>query len=195
MGFGRLWYGFVKAAINKDTYTIGYLYGGQLEEASLVLIGEGAVKGTGKLPKVLSKGKPPVVKKALNKVKKSFENKSPRKLNNKYVKASKWERLTKTRLNVSDLVMNSKDDIAKVGPSDKKISQYMNEIKRTGKIFEPIEVHTLSTGKYEIVDGHHRWLATKKTGLKKVPVRITKISLYRLDYLIVVLHILQEIIL
>ena len=27
MGFGRLWYGFAKAAINKDTYTIGYLYG------------------------------------------------------------------------------------------------------------------------------------------------------------------------
>ena len=61
MGFGRLWYGFAKAAINKDTYTIGYLYGGQLGEASLVLIGEGAVKGIGKLPKL--KGK------VLNKVK------------------------------------------------------------------------------------------------------------------------------
>lgn len=61
MGFGRLWYGFAKAAINKDTYTIGYLYGGQLGEASLVLIGEGAAKGIGKLPKL--KGK------VLNKVK------------------------------------------------------------------------------------------------------------------------------
>lgn len=75
-GFGRLWYGFAKAAINKDTYTIGYLYGGQLGEASLVLIGEGAVKGTGKVSKVLSKGKPPVVKKALKKL----ENKSSKKL-------------------------------------------------------------------------------------------------------------------
>ena len=85
MGFGRLWYGFAKAAINKDTYTIGYLYGGQLGEASLVLIGEGAVKGTGKVPKVLSKGKPPVVKKALNKVKKSFENKSSPKIKKKNI--------------------------------------------------------------------------------------------------------------
>ena len=93
-GFGRLWYGFAKAAINKDTYTIGYLYGGQLGEASLVLIGEGAAKGIGKVSKVLSKGKPPVVKKALNKVKKFFENKFPKKMNNKYVKASKSERLT-----------------------------------------------------------------------------------------------------
>lgn len=52
MGVKGLWYGFAKAAINKDTYTIGYLYGGQLGEASLVLIGEGAVKGVGKLPKL-----------------------------------------------------------------------------------------------------------------------------------------------
>ena len=85
MGFGRLWYGFAKAAINKDTYTIGYLYGGQLGEASLVLIGEGAAKGIGKVSKVLSKGKPPVVKKALNKIKKSFENKSSPKIKKKNI--------------------------------------------------------------------------------------------------------------
>lgn len=84
-GLGRLWYGFAKAAINKDTYTIGYLYGGQLGEASLVLIGEGAVKGTGKVSKVLSKGKPPVVKKALNKGKKFFENKSSPKIKKKNI--------------------------------------------------------------------------------------------------------------
>ncbi|MBQ7264843.1 MAG: ParB-like nuclease domain-containing protein [Firmicutes bacterium] len=29
-----------------------------------------------------------------------------------------------------------------------------------------------TSGEYEIVNGHHRWLAAKKTGLKSVPIKI-----------------------
>ena len=30
----------------------------------------------------------------------------------------------------------------------------------------------LSTGGYEIVNGHHRWLVAQKVGLRKVPIQI-----------------------
>lgn len=52
MGFKGLWCGLAEATINKDTYTIAYLYCGQVGEASLVLMGEVGVKGVGKLSKL-----------------------------------------------------------------------------------------------------------------------------------------------
>ena len=36
----------------------------------------------------------------------------------------------------------------------------------------PIDVQKLLTGGYEIVNGHHRWLAAQKAGLKRVLIRI-----------------------
>ena len=93
---------------------------------------------------------------------------------NKYQKASLWERLTNRKAKANDLHANPLDDISnpKVGPSESAVAKYMKEINTTGKLSESIEVQKLSTGGYEIVNGHHKWLAAKKVGLKKVPIKI-----------------------
>ena len=64
---------------------------------------------------------------------------------------------------------NPLDDISnpKVGPSESAVAKYMKKINTTGKLSKSIEVQKLSTGGYEIVNGHHKWLAAKKVGLKK----------------------------
>jgi len=92
----------------------------------------------------------------------------------KYIKASLWERLTKKKVNVDKLYQNPLDDFSdpKIGPSYSAVSEYMKEIGNSGKISEPITVQKLASGGYEIVNGHHRWLAAIKSGLKKVPIRI-----------------------
>ncbi len=85
---------------------------------------------------------------------------------NKYQKASLWERLTNRKAKANDLHANPLDDISnpKVGPSESAVAKYMKEINTTGKLSESIEVQKLSTGGYEIVNGHHKWLAAKKVG-------------------------------
>ncbi|MBQ4521835.1 MAG: ParB N-terminal domain-containing protein [Lachnospiraceae bacterium] len=93
---------------------------------------------------------------------------------NKYQKASLWERLTTKKANVNDLHANPLDEFSnpRIGPSESAVAKYMKEINTTGKLSKPIEVQKLSTGGYEIVNGHHRWLAAQKVGLEKVPIQI-----------------------
>ena len=97
---------------------------------------------------------------------------------NKYQKASLWERITKRKASVNELHPNPSDEFSnpRIGPLDKAVSRNIREIIQTGKISDPIEVQKLTDGAYEIVNGHHRWLAAKKTGLKKVPIRIKNYS-------------------
>ncbi len=92
----------------------------------------------------------------------------------KYQKASLFERLTTKKTNVSNLKANPYDEFSnpKIGPSNSAVSKYMKEIGTTGKIKEPITVQKLSAGGYEIVNGHHRWLAAQKSVLDKVPIKI-----------------------
>ena len=92
----------------------------------------------------------------------------------KYQKASLWERLTTRKAGVNDLHANPLDEFSnpRIGPSDSAVAKYIKEINTTGKISTPIEVQKLLTGGYEIVNGHHRWLAAQKAGLKRVPIRI-----------------------
>ena len=77
----------------------------------------------------------------------------------KYVKASFWERIRTKTAKVGDINPNPLDEFSnpKIGPNESA---------------EPIEVQKLSSGGYEIVNGHHRWLAAIKTGLKDVPIKI-----------------------
>ena len=97
---------------------------------------------------------------------------------NKYQKASLWERITKRKASVNELHPNPSDEFSnpRIGPLDKAVSRNIREIIQTGKISDPIEVQKLTDGGYEIVNGHHRWLDAKKTGLKKVPIRIKNYS-------------------
>lgn len=60
----------------------------------------------------------------------------------------------------------------RIGPSDSAVAKYIKEINTTGRLSTPIEVQKLSTGGYEIVNGHHRWLAAQKAGLERVPIQI-----------------------
>ncbi len=92
----------------------------------------------------------------------------------KYQKASLWERLTTRRADVNDLHANPLDEFSnpRIGPSDSAVAKYIKEINTTGRLSTPIEVQKLSTGGYEIVNGHHRWLAAQKAGLKRVTIKI-----------------------
>lgn len=92
----------------------------------------------------------------------------------KYQKANIWERLIKRKANVNELSPNPLDEFSNpnIGPSDDAVKRYIYEINRTGKISEPIIVQKLSDGGYEIVNGHHRWLAALISGIKKVPIKI-----------------------
>ena len=96
----------------------------------------------------------------------------------KYQKASFWERITKKKINVEELHANPLDDFSnpKIGPCESAVSKYIKQINQTGKIDIPIEVQKLANGGYEIVNGHHRWLAAIKTGLQKVPIKIKNYS-------------------
>ena len=92
----------------------------------------------------------------------------------KYVKASFWERIRTKTAKVGDINPNPLDEFSnpKIGPNESAVSRYIKEINTNGTISEPIEVQKLSSGGYEIVNGHHRWLAAIKTGLKEVPIKI-----------------------
>lgn len=80
----------------------------------------------------------------------------------------------KRTANVNELSPNPSDEFSnpKIGPSDTAVAKYIDEINRTGTISEPIIVQKLAGGGFEIVNGHHRWLAAIKAGLKKVPIEI-----------------------
>lgn len=92
----------------------------------------------------------------------------------KYQKASIWERLTTKKTDVNNLHANPLDEFSnpKIGPSESAVAKYMKEINTTGTLSNPIEVQKLASGGYEIVNGHHRWLAAIKVGLDKVPIKI-----------------------
>ena len=95
--------------------------------------------------------------------------------NSKYQKASLFERLFVKKANINDLYPCHKDDFSNpnVGPSNSAVAKYIKEISQTGTLSEPIEVQKLSSGGYEIVNGHHRWLAAQKVGLEEVPIKIS----------------------
>ena len=99
----------------------------------------------------------------------------------KYQKASLWERLTTRKADVNDLYANPLDEFSnpRIGPSDSAVAKYIKEINTTDRLSTPIEVQKLSTDGYEIVNGHHRWLAAQKAGLERVPIQIKNYNNYR----------------
>jgi hypothetical protein len=78
------------------------------------------------------------------------------------------------KVDVDKIEGNPKDDFMnpKIGESPKAYREHMDYIRKTGTIKEPIDVKRLPNGNYQIVDGHHRWLAARSAGLKKIPVRV-----------------------
>lgn len=81
-------------------------------------------------------------------------------------------------MSVNELQANPLDEFSnpKIGPRESVVSKYIKQINQTGKLTNPIEVQKLADGGYEIVNGHHRWLAAIRAGLEKVPIKIKNYS-------------------
>ena len=82
-------------------------------------------------------------------------------------------------LSPKDMHVNPEDEFAdpEIGPSDRIINEYMHEVQRLymerRSLFpSPIVVYKMAKGGYLILNGHHRWAAAIKCGLKKVRATI-----------------------
>ena len=95
------------------------------------------------------------------------------------VRASLLERLLRRKAPAEKLHPNPDDEFSKpeVGPNYEIVGRYADTIRRArGRSYEPIEerlmVQKMSTGGYMILNGHHRWMAARRMGLPKLPVRV-----------------------
>ena len=93
------------------------------------------------------------------------------------VRASIIDIMTVRHLSPDQMHANPDDDFVnpKVGPNEQIIEKYIEEAKHdmmAGEMSfdEAIMVAKLDNGEYMIVNGHHRWAAALKVGLKEVRV-------------------------
>ena len=94
-------------------------------------------------------------------------------------KASFVERTLVTSVPIEKLHPNPEDEFSdpNIGPNNNIVGHYESHLARNDGFtrdskVEPLVVEKLSTGGYMILNGHHRWLAAKKAGIKRVPVQI-----------------------
>ena len=99
------------------------------------------------------------------------------------VKASLTERLMKKKASPKILHPNPDDEFCfeSVGPNYRIISEYEEQIKdalRKGvPIFnDPITVEKTRPKGYLILNGHHRWAAALRLGVKTVPIHIINLA-------------------
>ena len=91
------------------------------------------------------------------------------------VRANLVERLVVRSLSPKELHANPDDEFADpdIGPSDRIINEYAHQIPwlyrdREPVFPNPIVVFKIAPEGYMILNGHHRWAAALKSGLKKV---------------------------
>ena len=99
------------------------------------------------------------------------------------VKASLFERLMVTNLPCQSIHPNPDDEFCfpEVGPSYRIISEYENEFRQNIQngypaVKEPLMVGKVHPSGYMLINGHHRWAAAMKAGLKKVPVKVINMT-------------------
>ncbi len=99
------------------------------------------------------------------------------------VRAHLSERLLVKKASPKDLLPNAEDEfcVQGIGPNYGIISGYEEKIKdalrRDVPFFdEPILVEKLRPKGYLIINGHHRWAAALRMGLKKVPISIVNLA-------------------
>lgn len=95
------------------------------------------------------------------------------------VRAGLPERLLVRSVSCKNLHANADDEFAveSVGPSERIIGEYVAKFSDAIKLNiypfdEPLTVEKLRPHGYLILNGHHRWVAAMRCGIKKVPVRI-----------------------
>ncbi len=95
------------------------------------------------------------------------------------VRASLLERLIVKRTACTNLHPNADDEFSmdSVGPSYEKINEYetlfrdaMHMDRRP--ITDPLTVEKLRPNGYLLLNGHHRWAAAMRCGIKRAPIRI-----------------------
>lgn len=95
------------------------------------------------------------------------------------IHASLIERLLVRKAACSNLHPNADDEfsIKSVGPSYRIINEYETKfrdaLRMETRVFdEPLTVEKLRPKGYLILNGHHRWAAAMRCGIKRVPVKI-----------------------
>ena len=95
------------------------------------------------------------------------------------VKASLSERLLVRKIATKKLHPNPEDEFCfpDIGPNEGIISTYTStfadHIKRNIPLFdEPLFVQKIRPSGYMILNGHHRWAAARRLGIKQVPISI-----------------------
>ena len=100
------------------------------------------------------------------------------------LKAGMLERMVTKTLPVEYLHPNPADEfcLPQIGPSFRIIGEYEKKIQRSliyddlDPFGEPIMVEKMSPDGYLILNGHHRWAAAWRCGLKLVPVKIVNLT-------------------
>lgn len=95
------------------------------------------------------------------------------------VHASLIERLLTKKVRITKLHPNPNDEFSMpdIGPNYEIIGNYVRDflwnIKKGDPPFEePLIVQRISTGGYLLLNGHHRWMAALRIGLKRVRVQL-----------------------
>lgn len=95
------------------------------------------------------------------------------------VRAGLIERLLIRKAHVSKLHPNAEDEFSmeSVGPSYRIIGEYEAKFREAlrleRRVFdEPLTVEKLRPNGYLLLNGHHRWAAAMRCGIKRVPIKI-----------------------
>lgn len=95
------------------------------------------------------------------------------------VRAGLIERLLVKKAHVSKLHPNAEDEFSmeSVGPSYRIIGEYEAKFRESlrleRRVFdEPLTVEKLRPNGYLLLNGHHRWAAAMRCGIKRVPIKI-----------------------
>lgn len=101
----------------------------------------------------------------------------------KPVRTSVFKRLITRKMKISKLHPNPTDEFSmvKIGPNYGIIGEYTQKMSKASGysmpvLNDPIIVEKMSTGDYMILNGHHRWMAAHRLGIKKVPVQIVNVA-------------------
>lgn len=95
------------------------------------------------------------------------------------VHANLFERLVIKKTSIKNLHPNPYDDfsVESVGPSYRIVGEYETKfrdaLRMEMRVFdEPLMVEKLRPSGYLILNGHHRWAAAMRCGIKKAPIKI-----------------------
>ena len=98
------------------------------------------------------------------------------------VNSSLLRRMVTKKVSINKIHPNPKDEFSdpKIGPNFSIVSDYVNKISmaqnRGEAVFkEPLIVERIATGGYMLLNGHHRWLAAMRVGIKRVPVQLVNV--------------------